>query len=432
MFNLRYNFLAVGNVILGLINSLLLIRVFGVSASADAYLIAANILAALQFIQLMFVEQFMFFYNDLRVVDKHNARTFYQSAVTFALLTGVVLYLLFVLAADPILRVFAFSLDLERFALLKQIYLIMVIGTVVDAASAVNQRLLNAEMRFSIPYLLSAIQTVFSVALLGYLTYTHRANVELIAWGRAGGGWVACLAGFFVLGRLGFRPRLSLRHPALKPFIKNSISMRFGHNIHNVLISPITNNVLALLPGGLASIYYYAQRLHQVIGNVVVSPSYAVMHARVSSHWSAQNRAAISIDIRKFLLMGIALFVGATLIAYFCVPLLLPLVSSTIHPKDMVLIQQVFLALAPWYLLAVVESPFLSVSIASKNSLAFICTNSLFITVYFFLAGYLAKSMGIYAIPFSMAMAQTINVCTFVGFSLVLLRQPPSHHDTVG
>ena len=39
-------------------------------------------------------------------------------------------------------------------------------------------------------------------------------------------------------------------------FIKNSLSMKFGHNIHNILYVPITNNILALLPIGFASYFY--------------------------------------------------------------------------------------------------------------------------------------------------------------------------------
>lgn len=84
MFNLRYNFLAVYNLILAWLSSVLLIRVLGVSAKADAFLIASNIIASLQFVQTMFVEQFIFFYNDLKVNDRQNAREFYRATARTA------------------------------------------------------------------------------------------------------------------------------------------------------------------------------------------------------------------------------------------------------------------------------------------------------------------------------------------------------------
>jgi len=61
MFNLKYNILAMYQMVLGLLSSVLMLRVFGVTIQADSYLIACSIITSLQFVQIMFVEQFMFF-----------------------------------------------------------------------------------------------------------------------------------------------------------------------------------------------------------------------------------------------------------------------------------------------------------------------------------------------------------------------------------
>jgi len=38
--------------------------------------------------------------------------------------------------------------------------------------------------------------------------------------------------------------------------MKNSLAMRFGHNLHNFLFKPITSNILSSLPSGYASYFY--------------------------------------------------------------------------------------------------------------------------------------------------------------------------------
>jgi lipid II flippase MurJ-like protein len=423
MFNFRYNILAVYQVILGLLNSLLLIRVFGVSNKADAYLMASSIVASLQFVQLMVVEQFMFFYNDLKVEDRQNARDFYTSAVTFALLSGGIFYLVYALAVHPLIKVFAFGIDGERYQLLRSVLQIMFVGVVADSANTINQRLLNAEMRFSIPYILNSLQSLFAVLLLLYLMATKNTSVELIAAARTCGICVACLGGFAVLRRMGFSFRPSLRHPALKPFIKNSITMRFGLNIHNLLLTPITNNVLACLPSGFPSYFYYAQKLHQVVGSVVISPCYSVFHARVSRQWSEQNLAGIRENIRHFLPLATVSFVATTALAFYLLPTALGIVSSrSLGASDIAFIRSMFLAMIPWYLIALVESPFLSVCIASKRSSVLIASNSLFIAAYFLLSLLLVSSTGIYTIPFALSTAQVINLVSFAAFCKVLLK----------
>lgn len=411
-------------VLLGLLSSILMLRVFGVSAKADSYLIACSIITSLQLIQIMFVEQFMVFYNDLKVKDRESAREFYNTAITFSIFSGILFYIVFALSVHPLISLFAFGIDAERFLLLEKILQILFIGTIFDSVNMINQRLLNAEMRFSVPYILSSFQTLFTVLLLVYLTVTGNPGIELVAGARTFGAFFTCLTGLVVLGRMGFPFRYRLHHPSLKPFVKNSLAMRFGCNIHNILINPITNNILALLPSGFASCFYYAQRLHQVVNNVVVGPSYSVFNSRVSRFWSEQNISGIKSDIRKFLPSATIFFLIAAALMYFLIPTVLGMVGSRfLSGGDVEMIQLLFLTLAPWYLVALVESPFLSVSIASKRSAIFIASNTLFIATYFLLTLLLAKRFGVYTIPIGMTIAQIINLASFTIFCMSLLKE---------
>ena len=422
MFNLKYNILAVYQVLLGLLSSVLMLRVFGVSKQADAYLIGSSIVISLQFVQIMFVEQFMFFYNDLRVQSRESAREFYSAAITFSFLTGILLYLLFALCVHPLITLFAFGIDAQRYRLLETILQLLFIGSIFESVNLINLRLMNAEMSYATPYLLSSFQSLFTVLALVYLSLGDAPDVNLVAAARTCGVACTCLAGFAVVRRMGFPLRRRLRHPALKPFIMNSLAMRVGCNIHNILINPITNNILALLPGGFAASFYYAQRLHQVVNNVVVGPSYGVFQSRVSRHWSEQNPSEIRSDIKRFLPGSVLGFLAAVSAMFLIIPSALTWVgSASMRAADIELIQSLFIALVPWYLIALLESPFLSVCIASKRSFIFFASNTGFIVAYFLLSQVTKQQLGVYSITIGMATAQIINLASFFLFSSALL-----------
>lgn len=424
MFNVRYNLLAVYQVALGLLNSLLLLKVFGVSGKSDAYLIGANMLGSLQFVHSMCIEQFLFVYHDLKAVDRQSAKEFYHSAVSFSLLSGVFFCLLYVLAVDSLISLFAFGIDPERHQLLRTVLNIMFIGVVFDSVNAVNLRLLQAEMRFSIPYVLNSLQALLTTLLLGYLVATGKTSIELIAGARTAGICVAFLAGLAVAGRMGFPFRFRLRHPAFRSFVRNSITMSFGQNIRNFLINPITNNILALLPTGYASYFYYAQRLHTISNHVVIGPSYTVLNSRVSMHWAGKNLAGIKADIRKFLPPAVLIFTVITTFAVLLIPATFRMIGSrSLSQEDIRNIQLLFLSLAPWYLIGLLESPFISVSIASKRSMVFIATNSVFILAYFSLSIPMTPRFGIYTIPIAVTIAQLVNLTSFTVFALKLLKE---------
>jgi hypothetical protein len=97
--------------------------------------------------------------------------------------------------------------------------------------------------------------------------------------------------------------------------------------------------------------------------------------------------------------------------------------SRNLSQQDIQYIQHLFLALAPWYLIGLIESPFISVSIASKRSMVFIATNSVFILTYFSLSILMTPRFGIYTIPIAVAIAQLINLTTFTVFALKLLKE---------
>ena len=172
MFNIRYNLLAIFQVTLSIINSVLLIRLFGVSYQTDSYLMAIAIITALQLLQLMTVEQFMYFYHDLKIKSVIEAHKFYGAAITFSIIIGIISVILLLPGINLVINIFVHDLDPLRINLLKNILFILILGLLFNPMNYVNQRLLNAEMKFSLPYVLESFYLVFiSLSLCLYFIY---------------------------------------------------------------------------------------------------------------------------------------------------------------------------------------------------------------------------------------------------------------------
>ncbi len=422
MFNIRYNMLAIFQVTLSIINSILLIRLFGVSYQTDSYLMAIAIITALQLLQLMTVEQFMYFYHDLKIKSIEEAHKFYSATITFSIIVGIATVIVLLPGINFIINIFAHDLDPLRIDLLKNILFILILGLIFNPMNYVNQRLLNAEMKFSLPYILESFYLLFISLSLFYILFSNDLNIVVLAYANVIGFLFAFILSFVIINRQGISIKPRKFHPLMSKFIKNSLSMKFGHNIHNILFVPVTNNILALLPIGFASYFYYAQMIIVGINAVVMGPQNRVLLSNVSTLWTEKKKDKITQLIKRYLKLFVPIFIVSLIIAYFLIPTILNIISSgKLSAIDLTYIQMVFLGLAVWYVIIMAESAFVSVGMASKNSKIFILTNSIFILVYFTLSLLLVNSLGIFAIPIAAVIGQIINFIIYSNYTFKLL-----------
>lgn len=423
MFNLRYNILAVFQVLVGLANSVLLIRTFKTSPQTDAFFIAYSIFTTVQLILIMFIEQFMYFYNDVKVNCKEDAHSFYNFSMTLSLIVGIGSFAFLVPNVGLIVKVFASGMDGQRLTMLKDILRILLAGTVVYPLNYLNERLLNAENRFSMPYILSVLPVLFMVFVQVWILFSGDYNISLLAYGYAAGLLLASFAGIWYVANAGIPIRLKLTHPRMGEFVRNSFFMRLGHNMHNLFLPLVTNNMLSAMPPGYASYFYYARKIVEVINSSVIGPSYKIYLSKLSSCWSSNKVEDIKVLIKMFFKGTVVLFVPLSAMIYLMLPFILRLITSqTLTPVDIHNIQNMFLALSGWYLILFLESPFVAVGITSKNSRIFIFTNTLFLGIYFSATFFLKDRLGIYSIPAGAIIGQTVSFAIYLSFALRLLK----------
>ena len=148
-------------------------------------------------------------------------------------------------------------------------------------------------------------------------------NIVLLAYANVIGFIFAFIVGFVLVKREGISIKPRKYHPLMNNFIKNSLSMKFGHNIHNILYVPITNNILALLPIGFASYFYYAQMIVVGINAIVMGPQNRVLLSNVSSLWSEKKLDSITQLIKRYLKLFVPLFIVFLSVTYFLIPTIL-------------------------------------------------------------------------------------------------------------
>ena len=430
MYKLRYNVLAFLNALLGLAVSIMLIRLFGATGESDAFLIAVSIITAITMLQLLFVEQFLIFYNEEKHRDKESAKQFYYSAVIVALAIGVLSMIVVTIFSALVVNLFVGNIDDIRFIKILAVLSILNIGLVAYPVNYVNEKLLNSEKRISIPYIVETMPFMIMVLSMIYMEFNRNsASVELLSVARVLGMILGLVIGIGAVYRIGFLPRLidikKMRTSTLvKNFIINSFYMRGAHNIHNFFVIPIVNNILGSLPEGYASYYYYAYRIILAVKSVVLGPIYKIYQATIAAEWPKNNAHLIVENIKRFFITSVPLYVVSILVAYIMLPVVLKYISGgSLGTDQLDIIASLFLLLGAWHLVMTLELSVVPALLASKRSITFYFGNTVFIILFYITTKILLERYGVESIPISGGVAQIINLIIFFAVTIFYIKK---------
>lgn len=411
MFNLKYNFLVIIQIIVGILNSVLIMRVFGVSVYSDAYLLAISIFSVFCLILLMPIEQFMQFYNELKVKSLKKSHDFYNCALIFSLFTGIICCLIFHFGLSFIIKLFTLNIDYQRFEILKNLLTILTCGLVFYPVNGVNERLLNAEMRFSIPYILIIIPNLLVVLVQILMIINHYTNIYYLAYAQALGLFFVSLFGSIYISKTLIRFKLVGWQDYMTRFIKNSMIMQFGNSFWTMTIPVIFNNFLVAFPQGYVSYFYYARKILDIANNFSIGPSKNILRSKISKFVSKYDVESIKKIAKSFLLWGSLVFLITVIVAYFIQGPIISLISANKLTKlDLKMISLLFLSLSPWYFIIFLETPYVCINIQSKKAKTILFINLSFLVIFASLLPIFKQSLGIYAIAISLILAQIINL----------------------
>lgn len=423
MFKLKYNLLALLQVMISFLNYFLLMKVFGVSDLTDAYLITSAVFGSLILLQMLTTEQFLFFYNDIKAKNFKDAHNFYAVALTVSALTAFVTFIIAYFGSSFIINFFIHNSENARSLLISSFFHIAILELLVAPIQSINQKLMNAEMYFTAPYILNITPTLFVFVAMIYIYYAKTDDISLLIYARVIGAFFTLLISFFVVKTMKIPIKISLRHSRLKDFIQNSFTMRLGHNIHNFLFTPITTNILTSLPSGYASYFYYAMKIATIINSIVVGPSSKVFQSKFSSEWSNENINTAKSFIFKYMKITVPLIVVSSIMGYFILPNVLHLITDKLTLEGLDIIQSLFIGLMMWQFIILIESGSVFILVVEKKSQMFIYTNLIFSLMYFGFANFFLKEFSIYAIIYSLILSQFVNFAIYTYYGQKIMQQ---------
>ena len=418
MFKFKYNFLVIIQIILGIVNYVLLLRVFGVSTQSDAYLLATSSLFVLFTLVTFPISQFIPYYNELKAKSIKESHHFYNSSIFFALSLGIIFALLINLFLPIIIKLFAFNIDLERYNLFKIMLQILSFGLVFYPINQINEQLFNAEMKFSVPYILSCIPLgLVTLLQIGMICF-HKTNIIHLATAQSIGLFVIALFGTIYIHKTLIHFKFVKWHKLLIEEIKNSITLKLGEFGWGIAIPMLFNNFLVSFPKGYISYFYYAKKILDIANNFTIGPSARILRSKISKLLVQKDYSEIKIITKNFLLIGGIAFIIVLFSAYTLqTPILKLVTANKLNVEDFKIITLIFLTLCPWYFVIFLETPFASITQMGKKANEILVINIIFLIIFAPILFILKPIFGIYALGISTSIAQVSNLICYIYIS---------------
>ncbi len=397
----------------GLLRDRLFARTYGAGPELDAYN-AAFVLPELALDVLVasgltapFVPVFM----SLRRDDPDAAPRFAQTVLTLAILVMAAASLLLLLLAPATVRLIAPGFDEAQQALYLDLFRLMLITPILFAASIALGEILVAERRFLF-YALAPILYNVGIAL-GTLVFHESMGIRAAAVGAVIGA--ALHLGIRVLGMLRspvrLRPRLDLRMPALREFIRLMLPKMVSHPIEPVTFLFFTS-VATTLAAGSVSALSFARNFQSVPVSLIGASIALAAFPGLSAAWASGDRGAFGRDVRRNALtigiLTVLAAVGLVVVGPLAIEVLLG--GGKFDAADVALTASVLAAFA-------VAVPFDALSHLTARGLY--ATHNTLLPVLAAVAGFvvtialtsaLVGSLGIIAIPLGFAAGTALKV----------------------
>ncbi len=424
MFNIKYNILVFFQIFLNAINALLLINAFGVSAQVDAYLIAVSIISTIQLLQQIFFEQFLVFYINVKAKNKDSSENFYNVSLLYSAILGILSIGILYIFRYLIFKVFAFNIDVLRLNYLNHISITLFLGTLFMPVNTLNEKLFNAEQKYSIPYILATFPTLFIVIAQIMVYFFHSHNIIYLAYGQTIGWAIAAIFGTLYITRNIIPFKLVYYHTEIIPFFKNSFTIKLSDNIYNVTLPIILNNFLVLMPTGIVSCFYYAKKIIDTLKLLIMGPSSKILKTNLTNCWVEKDMESMKQNTRKFLKGSFLLMFAGMIFTFLVLPFALKIVSmGKLSAMDIQNINLLFISLCPWYLVVLLEAPYILAIFTAKKSIIPILSNSLFIVLFSIMIIMFKYKLGVYVIAMAGFIAQISNYIIFKTYAKKLMRR---------
>ncbi len=406
-----YNAVIGFQMFLALMFQLVFAKKFGVSHLSDAYFVGGAIFTFLSFLTFFFTNMFLQYYNDIKVDNEESAKLFYQAVLNITAVLGGVTLSFLLLLIKPIVYVFAPGFDLERTVYLVKYVEILGISFLWYRVTSLNNVLINAEMRFLLPYVLGILGPIFNI--MAVVFFANRWGINAIAFATVISSFIIfAITQYFVYSFFGIKPGFVFWHRSMPDLFKKSFSLRLGYQILNFK-DMIATNFLSQFEKGAVSYYFYALKIIVSIYNMVISPIGQIYNSKISKLVSEHNILELKKTVKEYLILnGSFLFIALLPVSFFLKDILEFFFKNKFSVLEIQSVYYMFLTLIPFVSFLAFEMPFVNIAIANKEVLKIIKISILYIAVYF-ISLLTLKGFGVFSISFSLIVAHFVSFASY-------------------
>ena len=413
----------------GLLRDRMFARTFGAGPELDAYN-AAFVLPELALDVLVasgLTAPFVPVFNSLRRDNPDDAPRFAQTVLMLAIGVMAAACLLLLLVAPATVRLIAPGFDEAQQALYLDLFRLMLLTPILFAASITLGEVLVAERQF-LYYALAPILYNVGIAA-GTILFHESMGIRAAAVGAVIGAVLHL--GIRVVGILRtsvrMRPRLYLRMPALREFLRLMVPKMLSHPIEPLTFLFFTSVATTLAAGSVSAVSFARNFQSVPVSLFGVSIALAAFPG-LSSAWAAGDRRGFGREVRRNALTIGVLTTGAAIALVVVGPLAIDVLlgGGKFDAEDVALTASVLAAFA----LAV---PFDALSHLTSRGLY--ATHNTVLPVLAALAGFavtivttltLVGPLGVLSIPLGFAAGTAVKV-VLQGLALTwrIRRAPP-------
>lgn len=406
LFNFKYNFLVIIQVLVSTLNLLLLFVYYGVSEQSDIFLLSFSILSIVNLIQLLFTEQFIYYYNKIKIDSINAANSLFTTVFLYSLMISIIMAILIYFFSNELIELFASQYNNDFILKTDNFFNLLSLTIIFYLPLYVMQNVLNANDKISFSYIISIFPQLFISFGFLYL-YIFDGEILELSFFYFIGTLISFIMALFLVKEF-FNLQNEKQNLLIKELVINSFKIRLAHNIYGVLSILIINNFLSSFPSGYLSIFHYAKKASDTILNVIYGPTHKVLINVISTNFSKSNIDNIEKVLKKINLIMPIILIPLSFLVY----ILIPYVLDFFHPMDsekVDLLKYTFLILMLQVVLLSLEVPYAIVNLTKNDSNIFYISNFSFI-IFLFLFVFMTNSLfNFYSLPVGLCLSQIIN-----------------------
>lgn len=336
---LKFNILSALNVISGFLLTIFIMKYFGANTNVDKYFTSLLIVININVLAGFFYFSFLQHYLKIKHSNYEESNELYISVLilSFIISSFVLFFYQLILNFSHLENIF-FNDFIKYF-----IYLIILIPIF-----EINNFLINSNSYYSISYFLLIINNLLN--LLGIIFFNN-LGIEIIIYTTLIGYTIAIFIQFlFIIYKIKISLSLKFHFQTIIKVIKSSFILKISSIINgssDILIAYFLTNI----NDGLYSIYSYARKFALGVFNISNGPIIKKFNTDIANLIHKNEINLIFKELKKTALYIIPIFILGETITFFLLKFLLNLTSINFDNSQIIILQNLFIILAIYYLL---------------------------------------------------------------------------------